>query len=186
MQDNVGAGVSPNVTAVAPARFWPLSVTIVPPRLGPKAGVSPVTTGAAGFPADPVTAMVALKLVPRTATLRSLLIVPTTRAVTGTSGHSEGTAVGGCAGGNEWCVDQAGDRDRLRHVGTDDDRPEVQPRRLELVGLLGRDGLLVVVARLERRMVGVSRVRRPDSGVSTGKTRALKVAVPSLFGLRSP
>ena len=41
------AGVVPNSTAVAPVRFVPVIVTVVPPAVGPDVGLTPVTVGAA-------------------------------------------------------------------------------------------------------------------------------------------
>ena len=40
------AGVPPKVTDVAPVRFVPVIVTVVPPAVGPALGESPVTVGA--------------------------------------------------------------------------------------------------------------------------------------------
>ena len=37
----------PNSTAVAPARFVPVIVTVVPPAVGPDVGLTAVTVGAA-------------------------------------------------------------------------------------------------------------------------------------------
>ena len=39
--------VVPNLTAVALARLVPVIVTVVPPPVGPAAGLTPVTVGAA-------------------------------------------------------------------------------------------------------------------------------------------
>jgi hypothetical protein len=39
------AALPANVTAVAPLRFEPVRVTVVPPDTGPDAGESPVTMG---------------------------------------------------------------------------------------------------------------------------------------------
>lgn len=41
------AAVAPNVTAVAPDKFAPVMVTVVPPACGPAVGESEVTAGAA-------------------------------------------------------------------------------------------------------------------------------------------
>ena len=41
------AAVAPNVTAVAPVKFVPVSVTVVPPVAGPEVGEIDVTVGAA-------------------------------------------------------------------------------------------------------------------------------------------
>jgi hypothetical protein len=40
------AAVLPNVTAVAPVKFEPVIVTLVPPEAGPELGLTPVTVGA--------------------------------------------------------------------------------------------------------------------------------------------
>ena len=44
---NVVAGVAPKVTAVAPAKFVPVMVTVVPAVMGPADGEIEVTVGAA-------------------------------------------------------------------------------------------------------------------------------------------
>jgi hypothetical protein len=44
---NVVAPVAPNFTAVAPVKFVPVMVTLVPPAAGPLAGLTLVTVGAA-------------------------------------------------------------------------------------------------------------------------------------------
>jgi hypothetical protein len=41
------AAFAPNSTAVAPVRFVPLIVTVVPPPVGPEDGLTAVTVGAA-------------------------------------------------------------------------------------------------------------------------------------------
>ncbi len=41
------AAVEPKVTAEAPARFVPVTVTLVPPADGPEDGLTPVTVGPA-------------------------------------------------------------------------------------------------------------------------------------------
>jgi hypothetical protein len=41
------AAVAPNVTAVAPERFVPVMITVVPPVCGPDAGEIDVTVGGA-------------------------------------------------------------------------------------------------------------------------------------------
>jgi len=43
------AAVAPNFTAVAPARFVPVSVTDVPPAVGPAEGEIPVIVGPSKF-----------------------------------------------------------------------------------------------------------------------------------------
>ena len=43
-----GAAVPPNVTAVAPPKFTPASVTAVPPAAAPVGGVTPETIGSDG------------------------------------------------------------------------------------------------------------------------------------------
>jgi hypothetical protein len=47
---NVLAALVPNVTAVAPVRFVPVIVTLVPPAVGPLEGETLVTVGAPGVP----------------------------------------------------------------------------------------------------------------------------------------
>ena len=42
---NVVAAAGPKFTAVAPAKFVPVTVTVVPPVSGPEAGLTPVTVG---------------------------------------------------------------------------------------------------------------------------------------------
>jgi hypothetical protein len=42
---NVPAAVAPNLTEVAPVKFVPVIVTIVPPAIGPRFGVTSVTVG---------------------------------------------------------------------------------------------------------------------------------------------
>ena len=37
--------VAPNLTALAPVRFVPVIVTVVPPEVGPAVGLTPVTVG---------------------------------------------------------------------------------------------------------------------------------------------
>ena len=50
---NEAAGVAPNATAVAPVSAVPVIVTLVPPTVGPDAGLTLVTVGAATpFPVD--------------------------------------------------------------------------------------------------------------------------------------
>jgi hypothetical protein len=44
---NDAAALAPNLTAVAPLRLLPLTVTVVPPATGPAAGLTPLTAGAA-------------------------------------------------------------------------------------------------------------------------------------------
>jgi hypothetical protein len=44
---NVVADVAPNFTAVAPVKFVPVMVTLVPPAVGPLAGLTLLTVGAA-------------------------------------------------------------------------------------------------------------------------------------------
>ncbi len=39
------AAVAPNLTALAPVKFVPVTVTEVPPVLTPDSGLTPVTTG---------------------------------------------------------------------------------------------------------------------------------------------
>ena len=41
-------GVEPKSTAVAPVKLVPVSVTVVPPAVGPLEGLTPVTVGSAG------------------------------------------------------------------------------------------------------------------------------------------
>ena len=41
------AAVPPKLTALAPVRLVPVTVTTVPPVVGPEAGLTPVTVGAA-------------------------------------------------------------------------------------------------------------------------------------------
>ena len=43
------APVAPNLTAVAPVRFVPVIVTLVPPAVGPALGLTAVTVGAATY-----------------------------------------------------------------------------------------------------------------------------------------
>src|SRR5438876_9601826 len=43
------AALAPNLTAVAPPRFVPVIVTLVPPVVGPASGLTVVTTGRGGF-----------------------------------------------------------------------------------------------------------------------------------------
>ena len=43
------AAVAPNVTAVAPEKFVPVITTVVPPEVGPEAGLIEVTAGAATY-----------------------------------------------------------------------------------------------------------------------------------------
>ena len=43
----LAAAVAPNVTAVAPVKFVPVIVTVVPPAIGPEVGEIDVTVGAA-------------------------------------------------------------------------------------------------------------------------------------------
>ena len=43
------AAVPPKETAVAPFRFFPLMVTVVPPAVGPEVGLMPVTVGWATY-----------------------------------------------------------------------------------------------------------------------------------------
>ena len=42
------AAVAPNFTALAPVKFVPVTVTVVPPALGPEVGLTLVTVGAGG------------------------------------------------------------------------------------------------------------------------------------------
>jgi hypothetical protein len=42
---NVVAAVAPNFTAVAPVKFVPVMVTLVPPAVGPLVGFTDVTVG---------------------------------------------------------------------------------------------------------------------------------------------
>jgi len=46
---NDEAAVEPNDTPVAPVKFVPVIVTLVPPAVGPAAGVSDVTVGDAEY-----------------------------------------------------------------------------------------------------------------------------------------
>ena len=46
--EKVVAGVAPNFTADALVRPVPVTVTVVPPVLGPDAGLRPVTVGTGG------------------------------------------------------------------------------------------------------------------------------------------
>jgi len=46
----LAAAVPPNVTAVAPVRFVPVIVTVVPPVVGPLFGLMAVTAGLAPVP----------------------------------------------------------------------------------------------------------------------------------------
>src|SRR5579863_2592122 len=45
---NAVAAVLPNITLVAPVNAVPVMVTVVPPVVGPEAGLTPVTVGAGG------------------------------------------------------------------------------------------------------------------------------------------
>jgi len=47
---NDAAAAAPNLTAVAPVKFVPLMVTLVPPADGPFAGEIEVTVGVGGAP----------------------------------------------------------------------------------------------------------------------------------------
>ena len=42
------AGVAPNFTALTPMKLVPVTVTVVPPVVGPEFGFTPVTVGAGG------------------------------------------------------------------------------------------------------------------------------------------
>ena len=46
--NHVAAAVAPNFTADAPVKFVPVTVTEVPPALGPDDGLTAVTVGAGG------------------------------------------------------------------------------------------------------------------------------------------
>src|ERR1700744_2733489 len=48
------AAVPPNVTAVAPVKFVPVMVTVVPPAIGPLAGLADVTVGTPAYVYTPV------------------------------------------------------------------------------------------------------------------------------------
>jgi hypothetical protein len=46
--EKLRAETAPKLTAVAPSRSWPEMTTRLPPPIGPRAGLSPPTSGAAG------------------------------------------------------------------------------------------------------------------------------------------
>ena len=51
------AALAPNFTAVAPVKFVPVTVTVVPPEVDPEDGLIKVTVGTPVVPTDPWAAM---------------------------------------------------------------------------------------------------------------------------------